>query len=431
MKRALFAAALVLLSAPAAAETRVMTLDDCVALAARKNPDVVTSELDVTGAEASRAQVRGEFFPKVRAEGNVTQWDRPFDIDFGGAKFRVRDAFTWTGIVSVVQPLSGLFAIYDAYHARDLGVDVARLRRDVAKRDVAFHVAEAYVQVLEAGRLAEIAGASVAQLEAQRRQAESLYTNGVIGKNDLLRAELALASARERAIDAQGQLVIAQGRLGTLVGLSTDAAITPAPLAGDPPPPEEATLGGAEAHALAQRLELHELDARIEQSDARVRLAGARLFPEISAVGNYTHFVGSEFQQRDAAYAGVNASWNVWDWGTTWNGIEEAKARRQQAEVLKTKVKDELRLEARQAFVRVEVARTALAVARTAVGQAEENYRIVTKRFAANTATSFDVVDAEALLTQSRARVETALYGYHAARFALQRAVGDATPRVR
>jgi outer membrane protein TolC len=196
-------------------------------------------------------------------------------------------------------------------------------------------------------------------------------------------------------------------------------------------PSDDPTIGAAEGRAQAQRLEIREVDAKIEQSDRQVRLARAHLFPEISGVANYTHFEGSQFQQKDAAYAGVTASWNVWDWGTTWNAIEEAKARYQQAEILRTKVRDALRLEARQAFVKVEVARTALEVARTALGQAEENYRIVTKRFAASTATSFDVVDAEALLTQSRARVETALYGYHAARFALQRATGEGAPRAR
>ena len=59
-----------------------------------------------------------------------------------------------------------------------------------------------------------------------------------------------------------------------------------------------------------------------------------------------------------------------------------------------------------------------------AVSQAEENYRIVTKEFENNAATSFNVVDAEALLTQARGQVETARYDYLIARAALDRATG-------
>ena len=72
--------------------------------------------------------------------------------------------------------------------------------------------------------------------------------------------------------------------------------------------------------------------------------------------------------------------------------------------------------------------REALEVARTALTQAEENYRIVTKKFDANAATSFDVVDAEGLLTQSRGQVEQALYDYLIASAALQKATGAPLP---
>jgi outer membrane protein TolC len=121
----------------------------------------------------------------------------------------------------------------------------------------------------------------------------------------------------------------------------------------------------------------------------------------------------------------------VWDWGTTISGIHEADAKRQQAELARTKLEDQVRLEARQLSVDAGTAKEALAVARVAVAQAEENYRIVTKRFENSASSSFDLVDAEALLTQARAQVESALYGYLVARAALQRATGALLPRVR
>jgi len=72
--------------------------------------------------------------------------------------------------------------------------------------------------------------------------------------------------------------------------------------------------------------------------------------------------------------------------------------------------------------------RDALVVARAAVTQAEENYRIVTKKFEASAATSFDMVDAEALLTQARGQVETALYDALIAQATLKKATGGTIP---
>jgi outer membrane protein TolC len=124
----------------------------------------------------------------------------------------------------------------------------------------------------------------------------------------------------------------------------------------------------------------------------------------------------------------VFASWDVWDWGTTGGGVDTASAKLDEARIARKKVEDQVRSEAREAFVNAETAREALGVARTAVEQAEENYRIVSKKFEANAATSFDVVDAESLLTQARGQVETGLYDYLIARAALERATGTPLP---
>jgi outer membrane protein TolC len=439
MHRSLLLASLTLaFSGSARAESRTLTLDECVSIAVARNPDVLSSAFEVEAAGASLAGVRGEFGPKVRAEGNALQWNSAFNLPFAlpGATgptpvLTVRDAFTWTASVSVIQPLNGIFGIYDLYKVQDLGVDVAGVRREAAKRDVAFRAAEAYFRLLEANRLAEVATASVSQLEAQEKQAESLLSNGVIGKNDLLRAELALAGAKQRVIQTKGQVALARGRLAVAMGIPPDSEIDAAAFVGEPPAAEEPTIESAEAHAAAQRLEVLEVQKKIDQEGARLAFAKKRLFPVVNLVGNYTHAEGAAFQQKNAAYVGAAATWDVWDWGTTISGIHEADARRHQAELAQRKLEDEVRLEARQLFVNAGTAREALGVARVAKEQAEENYRIVTKRFENNASTSFDVVDAEALLTQARAQVESALYGYLVARAALQRATGAPLPRVR
>jgi outer membrane protein len=409
------------------AQPGTISLKDCVGIALRENPDAQSSEFGVESAEAQRAEVRGEFGPRLQFDGNVQQWDSPFTIEFNGP-VKVRNAFTWTAGVSLIQPITSLLAIAQQYKIQDIGVDVAAIRRAATRREVAFHTIESYYRLLEAERLAEVANASVTQLDAQRKQAQSQFDNGVIGKNDLLRATLALASARQRLIQTGGQVILARGQLATAMGRSPDQAVEPSPFSGDPPPLAETGVEVAEGRAASDRLELRDLSRQIEQAHEGVRFAKAKLGPVVNAVGNYTNTGGSVFQQQNAAYIGLAASWNVWDWGTTIGGIHDADAKFHQAVLAKKKLEDQVRLEARQAFVNAASSRQALDVAREAVSQAEENFRIVTKKFDANAATSFDVVDAEALLTQSRAQVEQALYDYLIASAALQKATGAALP---
>lgn len=421
-------------SAPSTIGTRPTTLGEAIALALRQNPDALTSEAQVREAEGSRAGSKGGFFPKLHLDANAQEYDSPFGIPFAlapgtpPAVFPVRDQFTWTFSPSLIQPLTGLWSIYDQYKVASYGVDVAALKLRVARREVAFQVAQAYYRLLEAQRLSDVADASVTQLEAQQKQAQSLFDNGVIGKNDLLRAGLALASARQRAIQAHGSVTLARGQLGTVMGTSPDAPFEPVPFSGEPPPVQDGSVESAEGRAVTQRLELGVLDRSIAQADHGVAAAKKKYIPQINAVANYTHLGGQKLAEENAEYIGLFASWDVWDWGVTSGGVDVANAQLDEARLARKKIEDQVRLEARTAFVNAETARQALGVAKTAVDQAEENYRIVSKKFEANAATSFDVVDAEALLTQARAQVETALYDYLIARAALERATGTALP---
>lgn len=215
-----------------------------------------------------------------------------------------------------------------------------------------------------------------------------------------------------------------RARLAAAMGMPPDVAIEPKPLQGEPPAPAAATLEDAERRAVSGRVELREIDEQLEQADKGVQGAEARLLPEINLVGNYAHNAGSAFVQQDAAYVGATASWDVWDWGATINGIGEAKARTARILAARTEVEEKVRLDVRQAYVDVETAQEGMAAANTAVAAAEENFRLVTKRYEAAAATAFDVIDAEALLTQARGQMQTSLYDLMIAEAALERATG-------
>jgi len=411
-------------SAPSTIGTRATSLAEAVSLALRQSPDALTSESQVHEAEASRSEAWGGFLPKLHVDANLQEYNAPFAL----AAFQIRDQFTWVFSPSLIQPLTGLWSIYDQYKVADYGVDVAAIKRRATRREIAFQVAQSYYRLLEAQRLSEVADTSVTQLEAQQKEAQSLFDNGVIGKNDLLRAGLALASARQRAIQTHGSVTLARGQLDTAMGSSPDAPFEPVPFSGEPPPVQDGSIQAAEGRAASQRLELGVIDRSIAQADHGVAAAKKKYVPQVNAVANYTHLGGQPFSPENAEYVGLFASWDVWDWGTTGGGVDRAASKLEQARIARKKVEDQVRLEAREAFVNAESARQALGVARTAVEQAEENYRIVSKKFEANAATSFDVVDAESLLTQSRAQVETALYDYLIARAALERATGTPLP---
>jgi outer membrane protein len=421
----------------ASSSPRRLRLDECVDLALRNNVDVQSAADDVAVSEAQRSGSRGELGPKVRVDAYAHEWNSPYTIPFAldptkpPAAFPVRDQFEWNATVTATQPITGLFAIFDTYKVRSLGVDVANIRREVARRDTAYRVIESYYHLIQGQRLVEVAASSVEQLQAQLKQSNSFHDNGVVSQDDVLRAQLAVANAQQRLIQMHSRVSLEQAKLSILVG-APDMLIDPQPIGADQEAPkhEAITLDQAEKTAETQRIELVEVDKRIEQANKEVAVARLKLLPEVNLVGAFVHNEGSLFSQTNSAYVGAQASWDVWDWGTNLSGISGAKARAHQALTARVKIADQIRLDVRRAFLELTAASEAMVVAQASVASAGENFRLVKKRYEASAATSFDVIDAEALLTQSRGQRETALYDQLVARAALKRAMGTAAEKL-
>jgi outer membrane protein TolC len=423
-----------------AAETAAaepMTLAKCIDVALHGNPDITSANLEVEATTAQSKSARGGFGPRLHLDAGIQRWDKALPFNLGSlnsllpasATFpNIRDQWTWSVGATLAQPLTSLWTIKEGYSLRQIGVDVAEIQRKSARRDVAFQVTEAYYRVLQAMRMADVAQKSVENIDAQVKRAQSFYRAGTVGRNDLLRAELGLAAAKQRLIQANGGVVLARGQLARLMGLPPDSPIDPADKTTEVAVGPLIPASEAENRAVADRLEIKEVAKRIDQTEAGVSLAKSKMLPQVNAVANYTHTVGSQFNPTNAWFIGGTASWDFWEGGGTYYGIDESKARLAQALSARRKAEDMIRLETRSAHVSATTADQALHVARDAVEQAEENFRIEQKRYESGDNTSFDVLDAENQLTTARGQLQAATYDSLIAQSNLARAMGQQSP---
>ena len=445
------------LLAAGTAAAEPMTLAKCIDVALQGNPDITSANLEVEATTAQRKSARGAFGPRLRMDAGIQRWDSPLSTNLFHTLFQVcptcpwnttrsadhpviesdldqnivlRAQTTWSASVTLAQPIASLWTINEGYALRKMGVDLAGLQRRAARRDVAFQVTEAYYRVLQATRLADVAQKSVENIDAQVKRAQSFFRAGTVGRNDVLRAELGLAAAKQRLIQANGGVVLARGQLARLMGLPPESPIDPvdsiADVAVTPLPP----ASQAEDRAVAERLEMKEIAAQMEMARAGESLAKSKMLPQVNAVLNYTHSSPASMfaPKQDIWFIGGTASWDIWEGGGTYYGIDEAKARLAQALAARRKAENAIRLETRSAHVNATTAFQALTVARDAVEQAEENFRIEQKRYESGDNTSFDVLDAENQLTTARGQLQAAIYDSLIAHSNLARAIGQQDP---
>ena len=250
---ALFLAAA--LAAPGARAAN-LTLEQCVAIALNESPDAASASYEVEAASFRKQEAFGGYGPRLHVDAGLQRWDSTYALPlFGSLKqyctscpwnpsvpqqtapdgsvlpeiateaLVLRPQWTWSAAATVAQPIGALWTVREANLLAQLGIDVAEIRRRTARRDIAYQVVEAYYRVLEAKRLAEVAEKSVEQVTAQVSQAHIFYESGTVARNDVLRAELGLAAAQQRLIQAKGGVTLARGHLATVMGREPTAAI--------------------------------------------------------------------------------------------------------------------------------------------------------------------------------------------------------------
>jgi outer membrane protein len=452
-----------------AAEGEQWSLTRCLDEARRSNPDVGSARAGVDGARAARKGVRGAFLPMLTLEAGLMRWDSEITADFSSAMgglfnpaafsavptpasdfdrqfdgrilqwfaalgssmgesepIVVREA--WTGNVSLTltQPLTPLYDVYHGHRAAELGVVAASRELETTETVVALGVAEAYMAALKVQRLAEVARSAVEQLEANAARVRTLREGGVAERNDELKVAVALANARQGVIQAEAGVELSRAALAVQIGLDPGDGVAPADISRGELPAFEHSLPEVERRVLERRSELRVLEARRGQASSGRAAAKGKLIPDVVLLGNYTHTEGAgSFGAEDTGFVGVAMTWNVWDWGQSYYGVEQAAARVRQVEETARKVKSLLLLEARKRFLDLRTAREALKVSDTTVEQALENYRIEKARFDSDARTATELLDAQAQLTRARLQRETAFYDYLIALAALRRAIGE------
>jgi len=407
-----------------------LTLQESIDLALKRSPTVQAAREAIQEAEFRRRAARGDFLFTVNTRYTYTRLDETrvtvSPTGVGGA-VGDKDVYYWTNTFS--QPVFTGWALKSLYELAKLGVDTAQVEFALAQMDLTLRVKEAYYGVLTAENFLNVAQQEVKLLESQLAVAQAFFDVGIIPKNDLLQVEVERAQSQQNLITAENNLEVTRATFNTLLRRGIDEpvilveALDYRPIEGD--------LASYTQQGLEQRPEIKTGKLAVESARRNVKVAASGLYPQVSVNFNYER-EGDDFSvdgydtgdDPDRWNIVAVADWKIWDWGSTWYGVKENKAKVYQTEQALEETRDGVTLDIKSAYLKIREAEKNIGVSEKALGQAEENLRINEERYKEQVATSTDVLDALTLLTQARTNYYTALSNYNIAVARLQRAVG-------
>jgi outer membrane protein TolC len=260
--------------------------------------------------------------------------------------------------------------------------------------------------------------------------AQQFYDVGMTPLNDLLKAQVEVANARQELIEAQNDLDVAEANFNTLLRRPVTEPVKIEEIlqyAGFKKSLQEC-LETAEAN----RLELQQADLQVDLAEKDVEIAKKDFYPSVNL--NWTYYQeGTDWDAKGGAglysdSSGWNvkavASWDLWQWGRTHYGVKERLSRLKQARHRKAEVLDRIHLEVTEAFLKTVESEKAIVTAEKAIEQARENFRITQERYKAQMAISLEVFDAQTLLSRAMTNYYSALYFFKIAKASLYRAMG-------
>ena len=386
--------------------------------------------LEVDKATAALAAARARFFPEISLAARYSRSDggREFEIPVGTALNPVfatlnelltaqgrPPRFTSTEDITVPflrseeqdtrvvvrQPLYAP-AIPAAVRAQRALLDATTFNRMAVARALRRDVTIGYLDWLKARSAVDIVSASQALLRENLRVNESLFDNGKITEDQVLRAKTELLAVEQRLRETENLTTQAQSFFNFLLNRELLAPIDPSspPAAGSraaQPLPQLWT------DALERRPELSRVEQQRKAASEQVTVARKQRWPVLTlALDGGTQ--GADYrvgEGYDFATASLLFTWRIFDGGGDAARARQARAAERQLILRKEEIAQQIRLEVQQAFDRLTTAQDSLTTAAARADAARAAFRIASRKRDEGVINQVEFIDARSALTSA------------------------------
>jgi outer membrane protein TolC len=403
---------------------RVLTLDECIAIALEAQPAIQATLYDYAAARARVREALSPLLPQLSGTASAIRSNTtgPTTLATGRTvtvSVNRQPADTFLAQVQLSQLLfdfgKTLAATQVARKLAEVSAEGVELQRQL----IALTVKEAYTNILLAQRLIRVQEQALERAELNLSSAKGFVDVGTQPLSTAVRAEVDVANARVDLINARNALKIARVSLNTAMAVdaSTQTEITDN-LEYEPTTMDRAAL---RAEALRQSPEYRQARLQSSAAEARVQAATRNFLPNISGTGAYG---GTQLEMNPNWSLGLAFTWNIFDGGNLVAAYDEAKANLGAANARVKVAELTLIQNLEQAEIAVEAAQERIQAARVLIASSQENFRLAQGRFDVGVGTILELTDAQLALTQASNTEAQALADYRIALAQLDRAAG-------
>src|SRR5712672_929277 len=394
--------------------TPVYGIEQAVALAQERNPEILIAHKKVTAARGGFIEARSGYLPSVSSSGLYDKRQTESQTNL-----RQED---YNAIVKLEQNLYTGGAVSSQVAIAQLNIAKANYDLQETISRVIMDVRIAFNELLLNRAKVRVHEDSVGVLEQELKSEQENFSAGIVAKLNVQRAEVAIANERPELFTAQTDLRNSHLRLAELLGIDVRPAAQSPPfeVSGELQyRPDHPDLNDCLARADANRPVIKAREKDIEIEDRQYVLDRSASRPHVRAFSGYEVYserdpaVGPEFNY--GGVVGINATWNIFDGFATKGRMQATRARREAAVLALAAARRAVASEVRSAFFDLQQADRVLETETTNVQAADQALDIAKGNFAAGLGTQLDILQAASDVTRTRTTRLSAIYLHNVA----------------
>ncbi|MCF3111720.1 TolC family protein [Niabella sp. CC-SYL272] len=413
---AAFLAFMVLGNQLAAQEVKRLTLKEAVELGLQSSKHLKIDRAKILEATAALEEAKDRQLPDFKISGSYLRLTTAH-IDLKTAQKQDASSGSGSGgdVPKISQAMYGMASLslplyaggkikYGIQSAKYL-LEAEKLSAGNDQNAIVYNLIEAYTNLFKAAQVIDVIKENLVASQSRDSNFIRLENNGLMARNDRLKAQLQTSDIELRLLEAQSNYNIANVNMDLLLGLPENTLIEVDP-AFINEVQEARSYTYYEEQAMENRKDIKALGYQQKAADLGIKAAKANYLPSLALTGGYVAVNVPKFLTvTNAVNGGVGVQYNLSSLWKTGASIKKAKAQAQQLAASQEMLSDNIRLQINRDYQNALLAKKKIEVHDKSLIQAEENYRITKNKYDNSLVTITDLLDANVALLSSKINV--------------------------
>jgi len=339
-----------------------ITLQEAIQMSLENSNQLKAGKAKADQADAQYKQATNNYLPDLKASGSYLRINNPdvkLELKTGGSSSG-SSTVQATGIPKISELSYGMatasIPLFSGLKIRN-NTNAARFQKMAANSDLENDREEvientilAYNNLYKAAKSVDLVKENLKEQDRRVIDFNNLEQNGLLPRNDLLKAQLQQSSVELALLDAQNNLHVATANLNLMLGLPENTILNPDSIAFDLTN-EAGSIANWEQTAMQNRKDMQSLQFHEKAANEFIKVAKGDYYPGLALTGGYVAAnIPGLMTVTNALNIGIGLQYNVGSLWKTHAKVDEAKAKVRELQANENMLVDRVRIQVNEAF---------------------------------------------------------------------------------